>query len=742
MKSKNKMSFRRRHNKKNNSVILASFYKSIDWSKVIISIITISVVTFVSAYYYLPNSVSWKTGDIADKTIVSKSSVTYRDYYSEKLLKNQVNVKDVIYDIVPEAKANTISDINLIFNAIAAERKNTSLETEIKIKNLRVDIIRYSRGKLDDKSIYTFLSISDDEFHSVKETALVIAASILSDDVKEDIYYMRQTQDKIKKETADVFVNNPELADICYRVLIDTIRPNRIYSQEKTDAFRSQKQAEVKPIYKAIRNGDIVIRQGEKVTIGTKEALDALGINNGKGRIWQVLNVFLYVVFAFALIAIYIKSFSKIADFKSLLLLNLIVVANFLLFLASGTMVEGAFDITKTTYLGSMWIVSIAMLIFVFSGRQLAWLILMLLSILLAYVLGNDTRCAAISIVTGIGAIYAVSRIRSRSDIINVCLVIGVLTFIQVFIYGLLYNDSLKVIFNDHIKWAVLILPISTFVFMVMSSILEKLFDITTPMRLVELSDTNLPLLRRLALEAPGTYAHAISVAHIGESAADLIGADSLMVRIGAYYHDIGKLSQPQYFSENQYSVNVHDELNPTLSSMVVQSHVKNGVEIAKEYKLPGSIVNLIMQHHGTTLVTYFYNQFAASYENALEIEEQFRYPGPKPKTKEAAILMMADSVEAASRSINQPTTAKIESLVGKIVSSKLGDGQFSECPLTLRDISLIKMSFTKTLMYVLHSRIRYPEKEVINGNNLGEVKDSKESEENKEASDRDTEKE
>ncbi|MBO4548920.1 MAG: HDIG domain-containing protein, partial [Abditibacteriota bacterium] len=297
-------------------------------------------------------------------------------------------------------------------------------------------------------------------------------------------------------------------------------------------------------------------------------------------------------------------------------------------------------------------------------------------------------------------------------DIINIYFAVAVSTLLQVTIYDLLVEQPVSHIARD-IMWSVFIIPMSTFVFMLISTVLERLFDITTPMRLVELSDTNLPILRQLSLEAPGTYAHAVSVAYIGELASNEIGADGLLVRVGAYYHDIGKLVQPDYYSENQFGHNVHNDLNPSLSSMVIQAHVKNGIDIAAKYKIPQVVRDLIRQHHGTTIVTFFYNRFSAGYEGDLDVYEgQFRYPGPKPQSREAAILMLADSCEAASRSLKEANISRVEALVNQVFSSKLADGQLNECPLSLNEIGIVKLSIIRTLTHMLHSRVSYPEEQ------------------------------
>jgi len=256
----------------------------------------------------------------------------------------------------------------------------------------------------------------------------------------------------------------------------------------------------------------------------------------------------------------------------------------------------------------------------------------------------------------------------------------------------------------------------ATWLFLIGTAFLERPFGRTTHISLLELADTNKPLLRRLVMEAPGTYTHSVAVGHLAETAAEVVGADSLVTRVASYYHDIGKIKRPHFFVENQHIENVHDRMSPTLSALVITSHIKDGVEIAKTARLPRIVIDIIIQHHGTSLVQYFYNQATGEHDVSTALEEQFRYEGPKPKTKEAAIVMLADAVEAGSRCITKPTPAKIELMVNRIVAEKLRDGQMDQSELTFREISKIADSFAKTLVGTLHARIDYAELSAANG--------------------------
>ncbi len=241
---------------------------------------------------------------------------------------------------------------------------------------------------------------------------------------------------------------------------------------------------------------------------------------------------------------------------------------------------------------------------------------------------------------------------------------------------------------------------------------LEQWFDIQTDISLLELSDANHPLLKELVQRAPGTYNHSISVASIAEAAAKAVDANGLLCRVGSYFHDIGKMRKPEYFVENQMgAINKHEDLVPTMSTLVIIAHVKEGAEMARQHHLPKRVLDIIEQHHGTTLVEYFFNQAARMADEDSEPQEScFRYPGPKPQTPEAAVVMLADASESASRALRDPGPARLESLVESIVQKRLTDGQLDDCSLTLKQLYIIKESIIKSLNAMYHARIKYPE--------------------------------
>ena len=358
-----------------------------------------------------------------------------------------------------------------------------------------------------------------------------------------------------------------------------------------------------------------------------------------------------------------------------------------------------------------------AMTLTIVYGQQFGLLISFIFGLLCAWMLG--TGMGGFVVLTGgtAAAVLSLTRVRSRTKLIIVGITAGLTYFVLTWATGLWTSQSPDLILRVSVcvlVWGVL----SGFLMGGSLPFLEKLFGIVTDMNLLELSDVSHPLLQELMRTAPGTYNHSVTVATLAETAAEAIAANALLVRVGSYFHDVGKMLKPHYFIENQTdSVNRHQSLHPTMSTLIIIGHVKDGVELAQEQHLPTVIIDLIEQHHGTTLVEYFYREAArdalTNWEGEEEVQESsFRYPGPRPQTKEACIMMLADSVESASRTLSEPTPTRIERLVGKLTLSRLLDGQFEQCGITLQEIGTIKESLIKSLNAIYHGRVKYPEQQ------------------------------
>jgi putative nucleotidyltransferase with HDIG domain len=306
---------------------------------------------------------------------------------------------------------------------------------------------------------------------------------------------------------------------------------------------------------------------------------------------------------------------------------------------------------------------------------------------------------------------FSLREIRTRKKLIEVSLVATIVVFLTATALGIVQDKPANIYFLHAGVAAAATFVVGIFI-QAFLPIIEQAFGIATSMTLMDYSDANQPLLRKLAMDAPGTFSHSLLIGSIAEAAAETIGANGLLCRVGAYYHDIGKTHKPAYFIENQMgSVSRHDQLSPAMSQLVIAGHVKDGIEIAKEFGLPAVLRQFIETHHGTTLMEYFYHEAKKKQDEKQGTisDSEFRYPGPKPRSKEAAIVMLADAVESACRSLADHTPAKVETLVHGLAMKRLQDGQFDECDLTLRELSRIETGLSKSLAAHHHGRIAYP---------------------------------
>ena len=357
-----------------------------------------------------------------------------------------------------------------------------------------------------------------------------------------------------------------------------------------------------------------------------------------------------------------------------------------------------------------------AMVLTLAYNPQFALLLTFALELALTVVLGNSVDQVLVHMGGMATAILALRHVRTRTQIVKVALAAGLACFVTTIATGLLSEQTWLLMLNDAFRffvWA----SLAGFVLTGLLPLIERCFSFVTDVSLLELADGSHPLLQELVRRAPGTYTHSMTVATLAESAAEAIGANPLLVRVGSYFHDIGKMLKPHYFIENQAGENRHDALEPALSTLVIIGHVKDGIALAQQYHLPRPIIDSIAQHHGTTLVEYFYREAMRLQEShgqaAADLESCFRYPGPKPQTREQGILMLADAVESTSRSLANPTPGSLRKLVHDLLMKRLLDGQFEESGLTLTELHIIEEALRKSLIALFHARIKYPEAEM-----------------------------
>ncbi len=449
------------------------------------------------------------------------------------------------------------------------------------------------------------------------------------------------------------------------------------------------------------------------MTPATVDKLQALGLENPRLDFGTVMCVTLLTGLMVGLVTVYLSRYQRAihSSTKTLALLSVLVVLSVLGLKLGGSMLGVRLSQAQFGYVGVLCMAASAMLIAALIHPRVAMVVTALLAAQSGLILGNDLRFSLMTLLAGMVGIYAVTDIRSRGDVVRAGAALCATNVLLSLVLGRIEGDMTADL-SQSVIWAFLAGVLSVALFSVGAALFERLFGITTHLGLLELSDPNRPLLQRFCQVAPGTYTHSVMVGNLAVVAAEAVGADALLCRVGAYYHDLGKMKRAEFFIENQANgANAHERLNPSLSALVVTAHVKEGLEIADEERLPPVIKAFITEHHGTSLIKYFYHQqTCGDGGDAPGLEQHFRYAGPKPQSRETAILMLADSVEAASRTLDKPTAGRIADLVDKIIGAQLADGQLDECDLTLRDLRGIRDAFLRLLSGMLHSRIEYPD--------------------------------
>ncbi|MEQ1876306.1 MAG: HDIG domain-containing metalloprotein, partial [Bdellovibrionia bacterium] len=397
--------------------------------------------------------------------------------------------------------------------------------------------------------------------------------------------------------------------------------------------------------------------------------------------------------------------------------LMVVLICKVLLFVTTSAFEERFRDlIPSSAYLYLMPMAAGPMLIgLLVSSGEVVWLFTLFLSAVLSLMVDQSFAIFVVSIVGGIAAARGVYNCKKRNDIYFAGLRAGLVNMVIIACLSVITSeqqDQLIPLLLWNVPAGLIAGIMSSLIAMMLVPFLESVFNYSTDVKLLELSNLNHPLLKEMIVKAPGTYHHSLVVGSMVEAAAEEIGANPLLAKVSAYYHDIGKTEHAGYFIENQRSgYNPHDHISPHMSKTVLIAHVKDGVELGGKFNLGTPIIDVIIQHHGTTLISYFYHKAKQSEDASMHSvhEEEFRYPGPKPQFKEAALCMLADSIEAAARCLDEPQPVRLQNIVKNIIHSKFMDGQLDECNLTLRDLSIIEASFNRILLGIYHQRIDYP---------------------------------
>ncbi len=506
------------------------------------------------------------------------------------------------------------------------------------------------------------------------------------------------------------------------RYLQSLLVPTLLFKEAETNLRRQAAASAVAPVEVHIKRGAIVVRSGEEVTPRIAQQVAALtNARRPRSLLGQFAGFFFFVsIFLYSLwryFVYYQRRHLKIRNHTVLILVVLFMVLLVMRLLASLADILSerlAIDVFRDPF-NLYFAVPLAfgsVLITLLVDVNLGIISSLIVSTLAGLFFG-DIHLAAYVLAGSLAGIYSIRQYKDRAAILKAGLTIGAVNVLGLLAINILRQEPLSLrLFSSALGFGMANGILASALASVLLPALESLFKITTDIRLLELSNLNAPILRRLSVEAPGTYHHSLMVGTLSEAAAEAIGANPLLVRVAAYYHDLGKMLKPEYFVENQiYGTNKHESLSPNMSCLILASHVKDGLEMAAEIGLAQKIRDMIPQHHGTRLMTYFYRKAkdAAEAKNQEVDEADFRYPGPKPQSKEAAIMMMADSIEAASRTLSDPTAAQIQGMINRLVDSIIADSQFNECDITMRDVRLVKESFFRVLTGLYHRRIDYP---------------------------------
>ena len=666
------------------------------WKRIFLFAVAAILTYFIIMTVVTPKRYNFIEGDIASVDIKAPRDIIDEEATNAKEQEVAAKVEKK-FTLKNEVKIEASQNIKSFFDKLI-NLKSSEIDEKEKINELK----KIEAFKLSDNQYKTLLELTVNKDTELQWIALAAIDKAYENQIEEN------SIEKIDeaKETVEKYLKGQSLESNIEEIIQDMcdsqIHPNYFFDQAKTD--ESLKEA-LKSVSKVmIKKNQIIVKEGEPITqrqISILTELGLLGDGVSKNYIYTYIITAFYVVFVFVLQYVYLKKEKKdIFNNNKLILLTLLLN---LFTLAT----------TRVFEIASLFLIPIAcspILMSVFLDSKVSIIINLLNLLLVSVIVGFNPQIILIGIISIIIVATLLKKVNQRNDILYTTMYLSISVAVVVLSSGILLSNNINKILID-MTLSVLGAIISGILAIGLLPFLEYTFSLVTNMKLLELSNPNSPLLKRLLMEAPGTYHHSIMVANLAEVAAEEIGANTMLTRVGAYYHDAGKIKRPFFFGENQLGgVNPHNKISPSLSATIIISHVKDGLELAKEYDIPSAVSDMMIQHHGTTLVKYFYYTLKNSSDNPESVkEEDFIYPGPKPQSREAAIIMMADSVEAAVRSIQEPTVEKIENMVNNIIKDKLDSGQLSECELTFRDLETIKSCFLKVLKGIYHSRIEYP---------------------------------
>jgi cyclic-di-AMP phosphodiesterase PgpH len=669
----------------------------------------------------MPEEINVKLFQPAEQTIRAAKTVedTYKtelekeeaieqvsDVYTQKkeYAQNKVDLTSSIFDSALEVKQET--------EAMKTDESNTS-ETEQSVSNK----IKLLQGKLTEEvnkdipdSVFTALVKADtDELSITKDLTITAINNVMNSKISaSDVENAKKWAEEELKYTSI----NTEIKAAAITLARNAVIQNYFFDKDKTEEQRQKAVESVEPV--KILQGQIIVEEDQLVDREIYRQLELVGLLNSDRTIFPLFGLLLFIAICLSGLYYYIDQEKDSDEIKTNQMLIFAIVFVFTLAVMK---LYSLLDKLTDGEIGYFFPAALAaMLTKILLNERYAIAVTIIFGafgsiIFNAGTAGNlDFLIGLYMMFSGIASIAILSKKNFQEKILQAGLMLSVINIVLIFSFLFITN-------SQYSQMEYLIYSLAAVASGVSASVLtigllpffEAGFGILSSMKLLELSNPNHPLLRKILTETPGTYHHSVMVANLAESACEAIGANGLLARVGCYYHDIGKTKLPKFFIENQmYMDNPHDHLSPETSKDIIIAHVADGAEMLKKHWFPREIVDIAQQHHGTTLLKFFYHK--ALKENEEIGEEKYRYPGPKAQTKEVAIIGIADSVEAAVRSMDHPTQEKIERLVQSIITDRLNDHQFNDCDITMKELQLVKHSLCESLHGIFHSRIEYPE--------------------------------
>ncbi|MGM0606921.1 MAG: HD family phosphohydrolase [Candidatus Muiribacteriota bacterium] len=684
------------------------FFVNINMSlirKIIGLIICLFLSVFIISYDFLKVD-HLKEGEVSPVDITASRDVKYFDYEATRRIEQSArNHVQTVYEINKSVSTEIRNNIENFFQSIKENNISEEIPQNLKEKAAKFKLLKEDK-KEEIKSLINNI------------TEQIIKEGVRSGEVSSVLNIFSQELDLSSRFSS-------EEVSIIKEILSFFVKPNKFPDEAKTKQLKEIASRNIQPVERFVKKGELILRQGEIIDKEALSILNNIGYFDKSGIFLQrAFGFFLLFLFFIIVLFLYLSYFNPdILNEEPLVyfiqVIIFLCVASFKFFdiILKSEIAVIMGDTALPLFSEYLFpVAAIAMLVTIVIDSKFSILLTSMLSVVGGLIF-QDVNFVVVAVIGSVVAIYSIMFAKTRAEqmlsglyliITNICLIIA-LHFIDLNYFDM--QQHIKFLLRD-VSLGFINGTFSVIFAMGTMPIFEKIFKVTSAIRLLELTDLNNKILKNLLEQAPGTYHHSVMVANLAEAAATEIGADTLLTRIGGYYHDIGKLRRPFFFSENLMGRdNQHEDLNPNLSAIIIISHVKDGLEIAKQYNLPEEIIHIISQHHGTTLVKYFYEKARKDLGDNIK-DSKFRYPGPKPQTKESALVMLADSIESATRSLSAPSPSSIENLIKKITNDKFIDEQFDECNLTLKEIEKIRNVFSKVLLQMFHKRIEYPDTE------------------------------